>query len=125
VAAQHLRVWSCARRIVARPPGSKDAAAGAGAAVTVSFTLDHNRIVIDVEAAAADGARRPLRAWVDTGNPELDMSAHAAALLGLPVTCDDKKCTAPPPRTLWIGGLGVALSEVPEAKIPPKPAAPP
>ncbi len=89
--------------------------------VTVPITLDHNRIVIDVYLPLPDGSTRRVRGWVDNGNPDLEMSRRAATLMGLNVTCDDKACSAPPPREITIGGMNIPLAAVKEVKIPLKP----
>ena len=89
--------------------------------VTVPITLDHNRIVIDVYLPLPDGSTRRVRGWVDNGNPDLEMSRRAATLMGLNVTCDDKACSAPPPREITIGGMKIPLAAVKEVKIPLKP----
>src|SRR5216684_1865020 len=74
--------------------------------VTVPITLDHNRIVIDVYLPLPDGSTKRIRGWVDSGNPDLEMSRRAATLMGLNVTCDDKACSAPPPREFTMGQRG-------------------
>jgi hypothetical protein len=88
---------------------------------TVPITLDHNRIVIDVYLPLPDGSAKRVRGWVDYGNPELEMSRRAATLMGLNVTCDDKACSAPPPREITVGGMKIPLTSVKEAKIPLRP----
>ncbi len=65
--------------------------------VTVPATIDHNRVVIDVDLPLPNGATERVRAWVDNGNPDLYLSRRLATLLGLTVTCDDQECSAPPP----------------------------
>jgi hypothetical protein len=89
--------------------------------VTVPITLDHNRIVIDVYLPLPDGSTKRVRGWVDNGNPDLSLSLHAATLMGLNVTCDDKKCSAPPPGAISIGGMTISLSGIKQARIPLKP----
>jgi hypothetical protein len=91
--------------------------------VTVPITLDHNRVVIDVYLPLTDGSTKRVRGWVDNGNPDLEMSRRAATLMGLNLTCDDKACSAPPPREITIGGMKIPLTVVKEAKIPLKPVA--
>ncbi|HLW86820.1 MAG TPA: PDZ domain-containing protein [Candidatus Sulfotelmatobacter sp.] len=103
----------------------------AAKSVTVPITLDHNRVVIDVYLALPDGSTKRIRGWVDNGNPDLEMSRHAATLLGLNVTCDDKACSAPPPAEITLGatktgdattsGMKISLANIKEAKIPLKP----
>jgi hypothetical protein len=89
--------------------------------VTVTITLDHNRIVIDLDLALPDGTMHRTHAWVDNGNPELYLSRHLATLLGLSVTCDDHACSSPSPRAIIIGGMSISLASVKEATIPLKP----
>ena len=89
--------------------------------VTVPITLDHNRIVIDVNLTLPDGSAKRIRGWVDNGNPDLEMSRRVATLLGLNVTCDDKSCSAPPPQHITISNLKIPLTAIKMAKIPLKP----
>ena len=53
-------------RAQAAPPEPKS--------VTVPLTIDHNRIVIDVEVLLSNGTTQQVHAWVDNGNPDLEMS---------------------------------------------------
>ena len=89
--------------------------------VTVPATIDHNRVVIPADIRRADGSTQTIRAWVDNGNPELDLSRRVATMLGLTVTCGDQECTAPAPREIVIGGMTIPLAELKEAKIPLRP----
>ena len=57
--------------------------AGNAVAVTVPFTLDHNRMLVDAEIQRSDGSWRGVRLWVDTGNPDFLVSAQLASDLGL------------------------------------------
>jgi hypothetical protein len=84
---------------------------------TVPMTLDHNRIIIDVDVASSNGAMQRVRAWVDNGNADLEMSRRFAALIGLTVTCGDKACSAPPPAAITIGTMKIPLSGVQEVNI--------
>jgi len=89
--------------------------------VTVPVTLDHNRTIIDVRLAMPDGKMTRVRAWVDTGNPELWITADLAKKLGLTLSGDarptlygqEKTTTAP--GEVQIGGMKVALTGVKEA----------
>src|SRR5580704_7339455 len=87
---------------------------------TVPMTLDHNRIVIDVDVTTSNGATQRVHAWVDNGNADLEMSRRFAALMGLTVTCSDKGCSAQPPAAITIGTMKIPLSGVQEVKIPLK-----
>jgi hypothetical protein len=89
--------------------------------VTVPVTLDHNRVVIDVDLTLPDGTTQRIRGWVDNGNPDLYLSRRVATLLGLNVTCGEKECSSPPPREIAIGGLKFSLGTIKEAKIPLRP----
>ena len=91
--------------------------------VTVPITLDHYRVVIDVDIPLAGGSTSRIRAWVDNGNPDLYLSRRAATLMGLAVACDDKSCSAPPPPDIIIDGMKIPLTSIKQAKIPLKPVA--
>jgi hypothetical protein len=88
---------------------------------TVPITLDHNRVVIDVYLPLPDGSSKRVRGWVDTGDPELQMSRRVAKLLGLAIACDANACSAPPPRQIAIGDMKVSLTSLKEVTIPLKP----
>ncbi len=96
----------------------KSASTAEPKSVTVPAAIDHNRVVIPVDLRLADGSTQTVRAWVDTGNPELDLSRRVATLLGLTVTCGDKGCTAPAPREIVIGGMTISLADLKVTKIP-------
>jgi hypothetical protein len=89
---------------------------------TVPATIDHNRVVIDIDILSRDGVWRRTRAWVDNGNPDLEMSRRLATALGLAVSCDQTKCSSPPPRAIAIGGMNISLADVKETEIPGQPA---
>ena len=102
----------------------KSAAPVEAKSVTVPATIDHNRIVINAEVRLPDGSTQTIRAWMDNGNAELDLSRRLATLLGLNVTCGEHECTSPPPREIVVGGMTIplkAVKEAKEAKIPLKP----
>jgi len=90
----------------------------ASQSVTVPAIIDHNRVVIDADIPMPDGSSQHVHAWVDNGNPDLEMSRHLATLLGLAVSCDDKECFAPPPRQIVVGGMTIPLTVVEEVHIP-------
>jgi hypothetical protein len=50
---------------------------------TVPFTLDHNRVIVEVGLARPDGSLRRAAAWVDTGNQYLIVGETLAEELGL------------------------------------------
>ena len=89
--------------------------------VTVPVTLDHNRVVIDVYLPLSDGSTKRVRGWVDTGDPELQMSQRMAKLMGLAITCDANICSAPSPREIMIGAMKISLAALKEVRIPLKP----
>ena len=92
-------------------------------AVTVPATIDHNRVVINVDIPVKDGSTASVRAWVDNGDPDLWMSDRLAALMGLNVSCDGQKCVARNPEfpalEILIGGVKVFLpSSIPTGVAP-------
>ena len=99
----------------------KKPAAPPAEAVTVPATIDHNRVVVDIDLWLEDRSWQRVHAWVDNGNPDLEISRHLATILGLPVSCDDKACSAPAPAAIAIGGMTIPLDGVKEAHIPLKP----
>jgi len=87
------------------------------------MTIDHIRVVINVEVPLRDGSTQRVRAWVDNGNPDLYMSGHVAALMGLSVSCDGQICSgrANPQVValeILIGGMKIFLPATKEVKIP-------
>jgi hypothetical protein len=82
------------------------------------MTLDHGRVIIDVDLPLADGSSKRVRGWVDTGDSEVWMSRQAASLLGLSVACDNDGCSAPAPAAVMIGEMKIALSAVKRIEIP-------
>jgi hypothetical protein len=88
--------------------------------VTVPITLDHNRIIANVDLQLPDGSMTRVRGWVDNGNPELQLSRRVARVMGLAVTCGDTSCSAPSPHELVIGGMKISLAGLKEARIPLK-----
>jgi hypothetical protein len=89
--------------------------------ITVPVTIDHNRIVIRADLRLPDGSTQTIRAWLDNGNPDLELSRRVATLLSLPLKCGDQECSSPPPTEIVIGGMSVPLTAVKEAKIPLRP----
>lgn len=115
-----MRSFLAAALLLASAGGSAESKP---APVTVPVAIDHNRIVIDAEVPLPGGATRRVHAWVDNGNPELEMSRRLATMLGLPVTCSDRECSAPAPTELRIGGMSISLAGSKLAHIPLKPVA--
>lgn len=99
----------------------KTASSSEPRSVTVPATIDHNRVIVDADILLPDGTAQRVHAWIDNGNPDLELSRHLATLMGLAVTCDDHACSAPPPREISLGGMKIPLAGVKEAKIPLKP----
>jgi hypothetical protein len=91
--------------------------------VTLPLTLDHNRIIIDVNLPLADGTTKRVRAWVDNGNPELWMTENAAKLLGLdlsgpPVEGQGMKVRiAAAPAWLRLGDMPVSMTPAKNAHV--------
>jgi hypothetical protein len=65
----------------------KNAAPRESKSVTVPATIDHNRVVIEVGVPTPNGTPERVRAWIDTGTPELVESPHVGALNGKGFTC--------------------------------------
>jgi len=93
--------------------------------VTIPMAIDHNRVVINVELPLPDGSTQRVRAWVDNGNPDLNLSRRLATQLQLPVSCNsnnnDHECSSPPPPEIMIGGMKIPLVGIKLAKIPLNP----
>jgi hypothetical protein len=115
-----VSVAACAFLLLTASSAAQDKSIPGLQPVTVPAVIDHNRVVIDADIALPDGSSRHVHVWVDNGNPDLYLSRHLATLLALDVTCDDKECSAPPPRDIVIGGMTIPLA-VKQAHIPLKP----
>ena len=89
--------------------------------VTVPITLDQNRVIIDIYLPLPDGTTKRVRGWVDTGDPELEMSQRAAKVMGLAITCGASDCSAAPPGEVMIGTMKISLGALKEVKIPLRP----
>ena len=86
-------VWNRSGARACKRPAEPDS-------VTVPAAIDHNRVVIIAELPLPNGSTERVRAWVDNGNPELELSRRLATLLGLAVSCDDHECSSPPPQEI-------------------------
>ena len=91
--------------------------------VTVPFTLDQGRVVIDVDLLLPDGSTQRVRGWADNGNPDLFMSQRVAGLMKLAVFCAGQVCTGTPESPgaaleIAIRGMKISLSPMKEIKIP-------
>jgi hypothetical protein len=81
--------------------------------VTVPFTLDHNRIIIEVSVPLSDGTMQSTRAWIDNGNPELRLSQRLAKAMGLTLACAAQECgTRTPLPDILIGGMTLPLAQL-------------
>lgn len=77
--------------------------------VTVPFTLDHNRMLVDAEIERPDGSWRPVKLWVDTGNPDFIMSETLARDLGVDLSAATGNFETSAP-TVRIGGMPLDFS---------------
>jgi len=98
-------------------------APGAPKSVTVPVTLDHGRVIVDVNLPLADGSTKRVRGWVDTGDSKLWMSDRVAGWMGLSVSCAGQICSGKAtPRVVslevLIGGMKIFLSAMGEIRIP-------
>lgn len=116
-----LHTAACAAFLLCSFGWTQEKSAPQPKSVTVAATIDHNRVVIHADVALPDGSTSRVHVWVDTGDPELNMSRHLATLLGLPVTCDQHECSSPPPKEIIVAGMAIPLGGMKEAKIPLKP----
>ena len=104
--------------VQAQEPGKRPAEPDS---VTVPAAIDHNRVVVIAELTLPNGSTERVRAWVDNGNPDLELSRRLATLLGLAVSCNDHECSSPAPQALTVGGMKISLVGIKEAKIPLRP----
>ena len=95
---------------------------------SVPFTLDHNRMIVEVEFERPDGSLRKATAWVDTGNQFLIVAKELATDLGLDVTVLDgaesprPQETPSPSPAIFLGAYpltvdGVAVQVSPGARV--------
>lgn len=97
-------------------PAAEGGTPGGG---TVPFTLDHNRIMVDLEVLAPDGRVVPARAWVDTGTEAMILSESLAIELGLDTTALEQRdgdrsvelASACP--EVRVGGVALATEGIP------------
>jgi hypothetical protein len=85
---------------------------------TVPITIDHTRVILDVYLPLPDGTSKRIRAWVDTGDPQLQMSERVDKLMNLGLSCDADSCTAPAPREITIGTMRISLASDQPAIVP-------
>ncbi len=89
---------------------------------TVPITLDHNRIIIDVRFPMADGSKKRVRAWVDNGNAEMEITADLAKTLKLPTMGDKpavitKDSWVSPVTDIVVGGITIPAGQVKAARV--------
>jgi hypothetical protein len=90
-------------------------AVGDAAAATVPFTLDHNRMILEVEFVRADGTVRTASAWVDTGNEVLMLAQPLARELGYDVAAletGERSVDLPAPPSMRVCGLPLPVDGV-------------
>ncbi len=89
--------------------------------VTVPFTLDHNRMLVEAEIQRVDGSWRKALLWVDTGNPAFFVGGPLAADLGIespgtegggPGSPEGGAFEAPAPAGVRIGGMAIDFTGV-------------
>ena len=90
--------------------------------VTVPATIDHNRVIIDVEMRLPGGSTQRVRAWINPSSPILFISAYVTHLMGVGKLCGDQTgieiaCETAVPPGIAVGGFGISLRGVNTAKI--------
>jgi hypothetical protein len=91
-----------------------------GMSTTVPMVLDHNRMLVDAEIQRKDGSWRPVRLWIDTGNPDFMMSETLARDLGIDLSAASANATdgrmppleVPPPTGVRLGGMALDFQGV-------------
>jgi len=83
----------------------------------VPMTLDHNRMVVTAEIQRQDGSWRPVRLWVDTGNPEFFLSEALARDLGLDLSAAGEGAAGgalevAAPTSVRLGGMALDFQGV-------------
>ena len=87
--------------------------------VTVPFTLDHGRMIVEVELTRPDGSVRRARAWVDIGNDALVLAEPLARDLGLDLSSlppgqpGHSAASNSPAAPLRLGGMPLDVDSVP------------
>src|SRR5262249_8577446 len=115
---QEMRVFALACTLLLLSPSGYAQQKSQPRSVTVPAVIDHNRIIIDVEVRAQNGATKRVRAWIDNGNPELLMSDKLVTADGLGGVCGGQTCSATPPKQILIGDMEIPFDGVKEAKVP-------
>jgi len=89
---------------------------------TVPFHLDHNRIIVDVAVPLPNGDSKHVRAWVDNGDPTLNITEDLARALGLrspDKLGGDSSDTIAKRRSIYLGNMLIDLSKIPITEILP------
>ena len=86
------------------------------------MVVDHGRIVIDIDVSWPHGKTERVRAWIDNGNPSLEMSRRLADPMGT-IVCNGQMCSTAPPQQIAIGGRSIPISlqgprAIKEARVP-------
>ncbi len=87
-----------------------------GKVVTVPAVIDHKRVIINVGVPTLNGTIERVRAWIDTGDPNLFESWHIATVSGR-VTCAGP-CWAQAPTGIIIGDMEISFDGVKGAGVP-------
>jgi hypothetical protein len=80
--------------------------------VTVPFTLDHNRMLVEAEFQRKDGSWFNALLWVDTGNPEFLISESFARDLGIEIDTSKAVMEIAAPSNVRIGGMAIDFDSV-------------
>lgn len=79
--------------------GNSDSSTGPPSSASTPFSLDHNRLIAEVEFTRPDSSRRTATAWVDTGNQFLILAEDLARDLGLDTSVLDQAAAEGPVET--------------------------
>lgn len=79
--------------------------------VTVPFTLDHNRMIVEAEIMGDNGDWLKVRLWVDIGSPNFILSEPLARDLGIDLSAAAGNVDVPAP-TVRIGGMPLKFDGV-------------
>jgi hypothetical protein len=88
---------------------------------TVPFHPDHNRIIVEVSIPLPDGTNKQVCAWVDNGDPSLNITRHLAKVLGLrlPDKPGNGGDAAARIHSVYLGKMRIDLSQTPITEILP------
>jgi hypothetical protein len=73
----------------------------------VTFTLDHNRMILPVTAYSKEGRLQKFKAWFDNGNPVMSITEQLVQELGLTIVADSMggHVVKSPYASIGIGGM--------------------